>query len=135
MSEHQASEVRTSQRDEAQQQRLFTLKAMQLIWLGLGILEVLIGLRIIFKLIAANPGNPLASLLYGFTNLFLFPFAGLLPTPTSGGMDLEISSLIAMVFYALLAWAAAKLVEVIFYRPRQVVAVSQSTSSEQHTQP
>jgi hypothetical protein len=103
--------------------------------LGLGILEVLIGLRIIFKLIAANPGNPLASLLYGFTNLFLFPFAGLLPTPTSGGMVLEISSLIAMVVYALLAWAAATLVEVIFYRPRQVVAVSQSTSSEQHTQP
>jgi hypothetical protein len=135
MSEHQASEVRTSQRDEAQQQRLFTLKAMQLIWLGLGILEVLIGLRIIFKLIAANSGNPLASLLYGFTNLFLFPFAGLLPTPTSGGMVLEISSLIAMVVYALLAWAAATLVEVIFYRPRQVVAVSQSTSSEQHTQP
>ena len=107
---------------------------MQLIWLGLGILEALIGLRVIFKLIAVDPGNILASLLYGLTNVFLFPFSGLIPTPTSGGNILELSSLVAMVIYALLAWAAVKLVEVIFYRPRgAVVSVTESTSSEEHT--
>jgi hypothetical protein len=134
MTQRQRSEVRTTRREPGQEQRLYTFKAMQLIWLGLGVLEVLIGLRIVFKLIAVNPGNMLASLLYGLTNLFLFPFAGLTPTPASGGMVLEISSLIAMVVYALLAWVAVKLVEVIFYRPRgAVVNVTESTSSEQHT--
>src|SRR5687767_6846632 len=130
MSDHQqVSEVRTSHREVGQEHRLRTFKAMQLIWLGLGILEVLIGLRIVFKLIAVNPENTLASLLYAFTGLFLLPFAGLTSAPTSGGMVLEISSLIAMVVYALLAWAAAKLVEVIFYRPRNaVVAVTQTSS-------
>ena len=109
-------------------------KAMQLIWLGLGILEALIGLRVIFKLIAVNPDNILASLLYGVTNLFLFPFAELTPTPVSGGMVLETSSLIAMVVYALLAWAMVKVVEVIFYRPRgAIVNVTESMSSEEHT--
>jgi hypothetical protein len=73
-------------------------------------------------------------LIYGFTNLFLSPFAGLTPTPASGGMVLEISSFIAMLVYALVAFAIERLVWVIFYRPRaRVVAVTQSSSSEQHT--
>jgi hypothetical protein len=48
-------------------------------------------------------------------------------------MVLEVSSFIAMVVYALVGWGLAKLVEVLFYRPRgTVVAVTESTSSEQH---
>jgi len=134
MAQQQRSEVRTTQRESGLEQRLRTFKAMQFIWLGLAVLEVLIGLRVVFKIIAVNPDNLLASLLYGLTNLFLFPFAGLTSTPASGGMVLEISSLIAMVVYALLAWAAVKLVEVIFYRPRgAVVNVTESASSEEHT--
>lgn len=135
MAQQQRSQVRTSQRESGQEHRLRTFKAMQLIWLGLGVLEALIGLRVIFKLIAVDPDNILAGLLYSLTNVFLFPFAGLTLTPTSGGNVLELSSLIAMVVYALLAWAAVKLVEVIFYRPRgAVVNVTESTSSQEHTQ-
>jgi hypothetical protein len=59
MTDRQVQEVRTTQRDTAQEQRLFTFKAMQLIWLGLAILESLIALRILLKLriadCAANP--------------------------------------------------------------------------------
>jgi uncharacterized membrane protein len=135
MTQQQRSEVRTTQREPGLEQRLYTFKAMQLTWLGLGVLEALIGLRVVFKLIAVNPDNILlASLLYGVTNLFLFPFAGVTPTPASGGMVLQISSLIAMVVYALLAWAVVKLVEVIFYRPRgAIVNVTESMSSEEYT--
>lgn len=133
---NQRSEVRTTRRNSGQEQRLFTFKAKQLIWLGLAALEFAIGLRILFKLMAANADNFLAKLLYGFTDLFLFPFAGLTASPSSGGIVLEITSLIAMVIYAVLAWGAAKLVEVIFYRPRSSdsVKVTQSVSSEERTQ-
>jgi uncharacterized protein YggT (Ycf19 family) len=135
MAQQQRSQVRTSQREPGQEHRLRTFKAMQLIWLALGILEALIGLRVIFKLIAVNPDNILARMIYGVTYPFLFPFAGLTPTPASGSNVLELSTLIAMVVYALLAWAAVKLVEVIFYRPRgSVVSVTESTSSEERTQ-
>ena len=134
MSQNQVSEVRTTQREPGLEQRIFTFKATYAIWLLLSVLEAAIGLRIILKLIAANPDNPFASLVYGFTNLFLFPFAGLLPTPASGGMVLETSSFIAMIVYALVAFAIERLVWVIFYRPRErAVAVTQSTSSQQHT--
>ena len=70
-------------------------------WSGLffGILEGLIALRILLKLIAANPNSPFAAMLYRFTDIFLFPFAGLTATPSAGGMVLEISSFIALAVY------------------------------------
>jgi hypothetical protein len=58
MSQKRMSEVRTSQRESGQEQRLFSFKATQWIWLGLGVLEALIGLRVVLKLIAANPDSP-----------------------------------------------------------------------------
>lgn len=112
------SEVETIQNTPVQKQRVFTFKATQLIWLFLGILEGLIALRILLKLIAANPGSPIVALIYGFTDLFLFPFAGMTATPAVGGMVLELSSFFAMVIYALIAWAIERIVWLIFYRPR-----------------
>ena len=43
----------------------------QFIWLLFGILEGLILIRVFLKLIAANPANPFARLIYGLTDLFL----------------------------------------------------------------
>ena len=135
MSERQVSEVKTSQREPNREQRIFTFKATYMIWLLVVMLEGLIALRIGLKLIGANADNPFAALIYGFTNLFLFPFVGLTGTPTAGGMVLEISSVIAMLVYALAGWAFERMVWVIFYRPREAaVAVTQRTSSEQHTE-
>jgi hypothetical protein len=86
----------------------------QVIWLLFGILEGLIILRIVFKFIAANPSNPFASLVYGITDLFLWPFYGLIGTPSYGGMALEISSFIALIVYALISWLLVKIVWLIF---------------------
>jgi hypothetical protein len=107
-----------------------------LIWLFLGILEAMIALRFGLKLIAANPESPIVALIYGFTNLFLFPFAGMTVTPSAGGMVLELSSLFAMAIYALIAWAIERIVWVIFYRPSgPVVGVTETTTSEHHNTP
>ncbi len=134
MSENQVSEVRTTQREPNREQRLLTFKLTYVIWLLLVMLEALIALRIGLKLIGANPASPFAALVYGFSNIFLFPFAGLTGTPAAGGMVLEISSVIAMVVYAFVGWGVERVVWVIFYRPREAtVAVTQRTSSEQHT--
>jgi hypothetical protein len=133
-SENRVSEVRTTQNEPEREQRIFSFKATQLIWLGLGILEAMIALRIGLKLIAANPESPIVALIYGFTNLFLFPFAGMTATPSAGGMVLELSSFFAMAIYALIAWAFERIVWVIFYRPRgPVVAVTETSTSESHS--
>jgi hypothetical protein len=125
-------EVRTTAHEAGQEQRFATFKATQLIWLGLGILEAAIALRVMFKLIGVNAANPFATLLYNVTNLFVAPFASLTGAPAAGGMVLEISSIIAMVVYLLLAWALERIVYVLFYRPRGPVSVSQTTVAD-HT--
>lgn len=134
MSNNRISEVQTTQKEPERERRIFTFKATQLVWLLFGILEALIALRIGLKLIGANPASPIAVFIYGFTSLFLFPFTGLTGTPAAGGMVLEISSVIAMVVYALIAWALERIVWLIFYRPRgPVVGVTQTTTTDQHT--
>ena len=132
--ENRVSEVRTLQTEPEREQRIFTFKITQLIWLLLGVLEVLIALRIGLKLIGANPDSPIVALIYGFTYLFLFPFEGMTATPAAGSMVLEISSLFAMVIYALIAWAVERIVWVILYRPRgPVVSVTETKVDEHHS--
>ena len=118
MTNNRITEVQTTQQEPERERRILTFKITQLVWLLFGILETLIALRIGLKLIGANPGSSIAVFIYGFTDLFLFPFRGLIGTPTVGNMVLEISSVIAMVVYALIAWALERIIWVIFYRPR-----------------
>ena len=46
---------------------------------------------------------------------------------------LEISSVIAMVVYALLAWVIERLVWVLFYRPRSATVNTQTTVTDTRT--
>lgn len=131
MNDNRISSSRTSQAEPEREQRILTFKATQLVWLFFGILEGLIALRIGLKLIGAYPDSPIVALIYGFTNLFLFPFAGMTATPAAGGMELELSSMFAMLIYALVAWVIERTIWVIFYRPRgPVVAVTETATSE-----
>lgn len=132
--ENRVSEVRTSQREPEREQRIFSFKATQLVWLLFGVLEALIALRIGLKLIGANPESPIVALIYGLTFLFLFPFEGLVASPTFGGMVLEVSSMFAMLIYALIACVVERTVWLIFYRPRgPVVAITETSTSESHS--
>ena len=136
MTTNKVSEVRMTQSEPEREKRIFTFKATQVVWLVFGILETMILLRIMLKALGSNAASPIAAFIYGFTSLFLWPFQGLTGTPAFGGMVLEISSLIAVVVYALIAYALAKTIQVLFYRPRgPVEGVTQTTTSEHHVQP
>ena len=132
--ENRVSETRTSHNEPEREQRIFSFKATQFIWLAFGALEALFVLRLGLKLIGANPESPIVALIYGFTYLFLFPFEGLVASPTMGNMVLELSTLFAMVIYGLIAWGIERVVWLIFYRPRgSVVAVTETSTSESRT--
>ncbi len=130
----QFKEVRTSQHEAGQEQRVASFKITQLIWWVLGLLEALLGLRFLFKLIGANPNNPFATFLYELTDFFVRPFATLTGTPTAGNMVFEFSTLITMIVYALIAWGLERLFYVIFYRPRGPVSTKQTIVSDQAPQ-
>ena len=125
-------EVRTTEREPERERRIFTFKATQLIWLFLGVLEALLALRILLKLMAANPSNAFAAFLYSITDIFLSPFVGLIGTPAVGEMVLELTSFIAMLVYGLVGWGAERLMWVIFYRPRGPSVATTQTTTQDH---
>lgn len=129
--DNKVSRVRVSQRESERERRIFSFKATQVVWLLFGLLIAMIALRIGLKLIGANPENLITSLIYGFTDLFLFPFAGVINSPTTGNIVLELSSLFAILIYGLLAWGIERVVWLIFYRPRgSVVNVTETTTEK-----
>lgn len=89
----------------------------QFIWLIFGAIMALIGLRVVLKAIGANPANTFAQVVYDFTDIFLQPFFGLLGTPAAGEagqFQFELSSLVAIVVYALIAFVIVRLVKIVF---------------------
>jgi hypothetical protein len=99
----------------ARRQALF--QVTRIVWSFLVLLEVLLGLRFVLKLIAANPDSGFAAFMYGITGFFIAPFAGLIGTPTSGGMILEVTTLIAMAVYALIFWGIVSVIRIVADRP------------------
>jgi hypothetical protein len=89
-----------------------------LIQLGAMIVNGLIGLRFLLKLLASNPSNPFAALVYFLTQPFLAIFVGLTPTPSFQGIEIEFFDLIAILFYFILAWAIVRLLWILFARLR-----------------
>ncbi len=87
-----------------------------LIQLAFGVLNGTIGLRFLLKLMAANPQNPFASLIYFITQPFLWIFQGLTRTPSFEGIEIEFFSLIAIVVYSLLGWIIVQLLWILFAR-------------------
>ncbi len=104
-------------RNTATEQRLMLARATQVLWLLFSFLEALIGIRVVLKLIGANPAAFFSQVIYGITDVFLWPFAGLTINPGAGAFVLEITSIIGMIVYALIAWAITRLIWILFYRP------------------
>ncbi len=91
-------------------------RAVQGVYLVFGVLDGLLLIRIILKLLGANPQAAFSSWLYAVTNIFLAPFKNMLPTIGDNHSQLEVSVVIAILVYALLGWALTRLVTVAFYR-------------------
>ena len=87
-----------------------------LIQLAFGVLNGTIGLRFLLKLMAANPENPFASLIYFITQPFIWIFQDLTRTPSFEGIQVEFFSLIAIVVYALIGWIIIQLMWILFAR-------------------
>ncbi|MEO8612818.1 MAG: YggT family protein [Chloroflexota bacterium] len=106
-------------RDAGSERRQTINRVNQLIWVIFGIIIALIAFRVVLRLIVANPANTFADFIYGVTDLFLRPFYGLVGTPTTtNGMALEISSLIAIVVYAIVAALIVTVINILFNKSR-----------------
>jgi uncharacterized membrane protein len=103
--------------DVAAERRLVLFQLNRILWSILVFLEILLAFRFILRLIAANPDSGFAMLMYGITGMFTGPFNGLISTPTFGGSSLEVTTLIAMVVYAMIFWGIAYVIRIVMDRP------------------
>ena len=133
-------DVRVSQQPGAEQRQVVTedvnagqRQTLQWVSALIGflftVLEGLIAVRILLKLIDANSKNAFASFIYNITALFVAPFAGLLGNPAMGGNVLEITSLVALIVYAMLAAVLIRMVWLVYHPSAKTVSTYQSDQS------
>jgi hypothetical protein len=80
----------------------------------LAVLEVILGLRLLFRLLGASQGNDFVMFLYNLSHVFVGPFNGIFNDQALGRSVFEISTIVAMLVYALLAWGIVSLGRVVF---------------------
>lgn len=109
--------------DEKPIKKSFTAK--RVIYYILGLLEILLAFRFVFKLLGANPDSGFVAFIYAVTQIFLAPFTTIFRPAVTQGIEtkaiLEPSTMIAMAVYALIAWGIVKLI--ITIRERKDSAV------------
>lgn len=82
----------------------------RLIYFIFGVIIAFIALRFILLLLAANEGNTFVDFVYGVSGLFVAPFYGIFGnTPQFGASVIDVSSIVAIIVYALIAWAISSL--------------------------
>jgi uncharacterized protein YggT (Ycf19 family) len=117
---HQAVNLEEKKRSiTAANQNSAIARIVNIVYFLFGALELLLVLRVILHLVGANAANGFAAFIYGLSAPFVALFASLLPNPALGttGM-LEITTLIAMLVWAIVAWLVSRLIWLVLSRPR-----------------
>ena len=65
------------------------------------------------RLLGANPATPFVAWLYRVSGGMVAPFAGAFPSLNFGGFILELSTIFAMIGYAIIAWLVLRLVSFV----------------------
>ena len=98
-----------------------------LIYFLFGVVEILIALRVLLKLLAANPDSGFSRFIYGVTAPFVAPFAGIVGEPAAGnGSVFELSSVLAIIVYLIFSWIIVRLLQLLLDRPSSGVTATRS---------
>jgi len=103
---------------EAAIPRSYAAWAAHLVYYLFALAEILIALRVLLKLIAANQESGFTRFIYVVTGPLTTPFRNIVASPTArNGSTLEISSLLGIVVYLLACWLVVRLVQLVLERP------------------
>ncbi len=103
----------------AANQNSSTARIVYIVYFLFSIVELLLALRIVLHLVGANPDNGFANFIYALSAPFVALFASLLQNPVlSTTATIEITTMIAMIVYAILAWLIGRLIWLTLSRPR-----------------
>ena len=91
----------------------YNYRAVQVVWFLAGLVDVILAIRFVMKLLAANPASGFVSFMYNLSEPLIAPFRGIFGTPAAGGSVLEPASLVAIVIYSLIAWGLVTLIRLL----------------------
>jgi tetrahydromethanopterin S-methyltransferase subunit F len=84
--------------------------ARRVVYYIAGFIIALLALRLVLLLLAANQGAPFVDFVYALSGFFAWPFYGIFSyQPSYGQATFEISTVVAIIVYALVATGLAKL--------------------------
>ena len=113
---------------------IFSARLSQLVWLFAGLIVIVIGFRVVLMMVAANAANLFAQFIYNLSWWFVAPFSGLVAAPPlANGGTFEISSLIAMLVYIILAFVIDRLLDILLAgwgRRRSVTTIERENHPE-----
>lgn len=96
------------QREDVADPQEFTIaKVGQIVLYIVHVIAILLGLRFIFELLGANPRG-IVQLVYNLSAIFVAPFRGIFPAPTTAGAYFDTAALLAIAIYYLLAFLIIK---------------------------
>jgi len=82
----------------------------RVVWYIAGFIIVLLALRVLLLVLGANQENGFVDFVYALSGFFAMPFYGIFNyQPSYGQSTFEISSVVAILIYALVAWGVTKL--------------------------
>jgi hypothetical protein len=105
--------IKTEHPQVAYNKKHAIFRAYQIIWYILGLIEVLLGFRVAFKALGANPLSGFTALIYALTDPLALPFQGILRTTVTSGSVFEWSTIIAALVYALLAYGIIYMMQMV----------------------
>ncbi len=117
-------QVETVATDPFGERRMRMYKIQQGLYLLFGVIEALIAIRLVLRLLGANPAAAFVSLIYGVTAPLVAPFVGIFGTIQASGNMLEPHSIVALIVYALIAWLLVRLAWLLFGEVRSGSATS-----------
>lgn len=86
-----------------------------------GIVEALLGVRILLKLLGANPAAPFVNWVYVTSNQLITPFQGMFPSPVlEGGFVLEFSAIFALIVYAFVGYLLTEFLGYLTYQSERI---------------
>lgn len=85
----------------------------QVIWYVLGIIEVLLGFRMLLKALGANPFSAFVTIIYALSDPLALPFQGIFRATVTGGSVFEWSTIFAAAVYALIAYGLVELFQLV----------------------
>lgn len=118
--QHQALSLDERERGVARANQNSTIaRIVNIVYFLFGAILLLLAVRVVLQLIGVNAANAFAGFIYGLSTPFVALFASLTQNPTLGGASvLEITTLIAMVVWAIMGWLVGRFIWLVTSRPR-----------------